>query len=61
MIWPELASWTDWALLALRLIVAVIFFWSGLSHTRDPAGRGKSIGLSPGLTWFGEELWLSSA
>ena len=50
MIWPELASWTDWSLLALRLLVAVIFFTSGLSHARDPGGRGKSIGLSPGLT-----------
>jgi putative oxidoreductase len=52
MIWPELASCTDWSLLALRLTVAVVFFWSGLSHARDPKGRGQSIGLSPGVTLF---------
>ena len=50
MIWPELTVWTDWALLALRLMVAVVFFWSGLAHARDPKGRGQSIGLSPGAT-----------
>ena len=52
VIWPELAVWTDWALLALRLMVAVVFFWSGLAHARHPKGRGQSIGLSPGLTLF---------
>jgi putative oxidoreductase len=52
MIWPELASWTDWSFLALRLMVAVIFFTSGLSHARDPKGRGQSIGVSPGVALF---------
>jgi putative oxidoreductase len=50
VIWPELASWTDWSLLALRLMVAVVFFKSGLAHAGDPKGRGQSIGTSPGFT-----------
>lgn len=50
MIWPELASFTDWSLLAMRLMVAAIFFWSGFAHVRDPRGRGTSIGLSPSVT-----------
>lgn len=52
MIWPELASWTDWSLLVLRLMVAVVFFWSGQAHARDPKGRGQSIGMGPAFTLF---------
>jgi putative oxidoreductase len=52
VIWPELASWTDWSLLALRLMVAVVFFNSGLGHARDPKGRGQGIGMSRGFTLF---------
>jgi putative oxidoreductase len=52
VVWPELASWNDWSLLVLRLMVAAVFFWSGLAHARDPKGRGTSIGLSPGATLF---------
>jgi putative oxidoreductase len=47
---PGLLPFADLALLLLRLLVAVVFFSSGLSHVRDPVARGKSIGLSPGLT-----------
>ena len=50
MLWPGLAAYGDWALLALRLIVAAIFVTSGLSHVRDPKKRGASIGMSPGFT-----------
>lgn len=52
MLWPNLAMYGDWSFLALRLMVAVVFFWSGQSHARDPKGRGKSIGMSPGFTLF---------
>ena len=52
MIWPGLAVYGDWALLALRLMVAAIFFTSGLSHVRDPKKRGESIGMSPAFTAF---------
>jgi putative oxidoreductase len=50
MLWPGLAAYGDWALLALRLIVAAIFFASGLSHVRDPGKRGESIGMGPVFT-----------
>jgi putative oxidoreductase len=49
MLWPELATYGDWALLAMRLLVASIFFTSGLSHARDPKKRGESIGTSATL------------
>ena len=52
MIWPGLAVYGDWALLALRLLVAAIFFTSGLSHARDPKKRGASIGMGPAFTAF---------
>ncbi len=52
MLWPGLGAFGDWALLVLRLMVAVIFFWSGLSHARNPKKRGESIGMSPGFTLF---------
>ena len=47
MLWPSLAAYSDWALLALRLMVAVVFFFSGLEHARKPKERGQSIGKSP--------------
>ena len=51
MLWPRLAMYGDWALLAMRLMVAAVFFSSGLSHARDPRVRGESIGMSPGFTF----------
>jgi putative oxidoreductase len=47
---PEIYS--DASLLMLRLMIGVVFGWSGWSHVRDPAARGKSIGMSPGFTVF---------
>ena len=41
MLWPTLAAYCDWALLALRLVVAVVFFRSGLSHARDAASTAE--------------------
>jgi putative oxidoreductase len=49
---PELSRFTDLALLLMRLLVGVVFVWSGYSHARDPVTRGKSIGMSPGFTRF---------
>ncbi len=43
---------SDIVLLAVRLMIAVIFFNSGWSHAKDPAGRGQSIGMSKQLTLF---------
>ena len=49
-LFPWLLPFSDAALLCLRLLVAAVFFTSGLSHVRDPVGRAASIGLSPGVT-----------
>jgi putative oxidoreductase len=47
---PALLPLADLALLLLRIMVAIVFFSSGLSHARDPVARAKSIGTSPGST-----------
>jgi hypothetical protein len=47
---PQLLTFSDLALLLLRLLVGVIFFSSGLNHVRDPVGRAASIGMSPAFT-----------
>jgi putative oxidoreductase len=52
MRFPALSQFADHALLLMRLLVGVVFISSGWSHTKDPVTRGKSIGLSPGLTRF---------
>ena len=39
-------------LLLLRLMIAAVFVTSGWHHVRDPKGRAKSIGMSPGFTMF---------
>ncbi len=49
-LFPQLLSFSDAALLCLRLIVAAVFFESGRRHAGDPAGRAASVGLSPGVT-----------
>jgi len=49
---PGLLQYADEALLFMRVLVAVVFISSGWSHLKDPVARGKSIGLSPGLTRF---------
>ena len=50
VLFPTLLQFADLALLLLRLMVALVFFSSGLRHFRDPVARGKSIGISPGFT-----------
>jgi putative oxidoreductase len=47
-----LSQFSDLALLFMRLLVGLVFVSSGWSHIKDPVTRGKSIGLSPGLTRF---------
>jgi putative oxidoreductase len=49
---PWLLQYSDEALLLMRLLVAIVFVSSGWRHAKDPVARGKSIGLSPGLTRF---------
>jgi putative oxidoreductase len=52
VLWSGLSAYGDWALLALRLMVGVVFFWSGLSHAREPKKRGDSIGVGAGAALF---------
>lgn len=49
---PQLARFTDLALLLLRLIVAIIFIASGYNDLKAPEARGKSIGMSKPMTIF---------
>src|SRR5437667_6418726 len=52
MMFPQLAHFTDVALLLLRVMVGVVFITSGWKHLKDPEERGKSIGMSKGFTIF---------
>ncbi len=50
ILFPELLRFSDVGLLLLRLMVACVFFTSGLNHLKDPAERAKGIGASIGFT-----------
>jgi putative oxidoreductase len=52
MIFPQLARFTDVALLLLRLMVGIVFVTSGYKHLKDPAARSKDIGMSKSFTIF---------
>jgi putative oxidoreductase len=52
MIFPQLAQFTDIALLLLRLMVGIVFITSGYKHLKDPATRSKDIGVSKSFTIF---------
>jgi putative oxidoreductase len=52
MIFPQLAQFTDLALLLLRLMVGLVFITSGWNHLTAPAARSKDIGMSKGFTIF---------
>ena len=49
---PQLAQFTDVALLLLRVMVGIVFITSGWNHLRDPEARSKDIGTSKGFTIF---------
>jgi putative oxidoreductase len=52
MTFPQLAQFTDLALLFLRLMVGVVFITSGYHHLQNPEARSKDIGMSKGFTIF---------
>ena len=52
MLFPQLAAFTDVALLLLRITIGIVFITSGWKHFQDPEGRSKSIGMSKGFTIF---------
>jgi putative oxidoreductase len=49
---PGLAACTDFGLLLMRLLVALVFAASGWGHLSKPEERSKSIGTSKGFTLF---------
>ena len=49
---PQLARFTDVALLLLRIMIGIVFVTSGWKHLQDPEVRSKSIGMSKGFTIF---------
>jgi putative oxidoreductase len=50
VIFPQLARFSDLALLFLRLMVGAVFLTSGWKHLTDPEARSKDIGMSKGFT-----------
>jgi len=52
MVFPQLAQFTDIALLLLRLMVGIVFISSAYKHLKDPATRSKDIGMSKSFTIF---------
>jgi putative oxidoreductase len=52
MIFPQLAQFTDVALLLLRVMVGLVFITSGWKHLNDPEARSKDIGMSKSFTIF---------
>ena len=52
MIFPQLAQFTDVALLLLRIMVGIVFISSGWNHLKEPGARSKDIGMSKGFTIF---------
>lgn len=49
---PWAMAYSNWSLLFLRLVVALVFGSSGYSHLRRPAERAKSIGMNVPFTVF---------
>jgi putative oxidoreductase len=52
VIFPQLARFTDVALLLLRIMVGLIVITSGWKHLSNPAERSKDIGMSKAFTAF---------
>src|SRR5712691_13003966 len=52
MMFPQLAQFTDVALLLLCVMIGIVFITSGWKHFQDPEARSKDIGMSKGFTVF---------
>ncbi len=52
MMFPQLAQFTDLALLLLRVMIGIVFITSGWKHLKNPEARSKDIGTSKGFTIF---------
>jgi putative oxidoreductase len=49
---PGALLYSDWTLLFMRIVVAVVFGTSGYSHLKSPQERAKSIEMSVPFTIF---------
>jgi|SRR5450755_1022770 putative oxidoreductase len=49
---PQLARFSDLGFLLLRLMVGAVFITSGWNDLKNPAARGKTIGMSKGFAIF---------
>jgi len=49
---PQLIPYSDYAILLLRLMVALVYVASGWADLMNPAERAKGLGLGKGLTLF---------
>jgi putative oxidoreductase len=49
---PSAMAYADWALLLLRLVLALVFGTSGYNHLRHAKERAASIGMSVPFTVF---------
>jgi len=49
---PAAMQFTDWSLLLLRIVVALVFGTSGFNHLKSPRERAASIGMSVPITIF---------
>lgn len=52
MMFPQLARFSDVALLLLRIMVGIVFITSGWKDLKDPEARSKDIEMSKGFTIF---------
>src|SRR5947199_10222364 len=52
MMFPQLAQFTDVALLLLRVMVGLVFITSGWNHLTDHEARSKDVGMSKDFTIF---------
>lgn len=52
MIFPQLARFSDLALLFLRFMVGAVYLTSGWKHMTDSEARSKDIGMSKSFTIF---------
>src|SRR5262249_10910239 len=51
--WPfSTYPFINTSLLLLRLMLALLFGWSGVAHVSNPTERSKSIGMPKGFTIF---------
>lgn len=48
----ELINYTDFGILALRLIIGAIFIVHGLPKLKNVSGTAKGVGLPVGLMWL---------